>query len=349
MLKNKLPVDIILSPEWWYRHEGITFDRDFFFHPLKRVESEQKMENALYKRWGKYGLGNDRHEKRPEVGAVHLAAGFLLSEMMGCRVEYQENHPPLVIPAFREDWSVNTGEVFKSEAFLQFIKLRDELKSRFGYLTGDVNWSGILNLALDLRGEAVLAELMLDPASVIDYFRAISYTIDQFISYILPETGTSSISVNRNVRYFPKPVFLHSECSHTMISAEDYENLLLEFDIAWSKKYRPFGVHYCGNDPHRHAGSFAKIPHLDFLDLGWGGDVILLREHLPRTFFNLRLSPVKIREMDADEIRGTITRLVKDSGDPYLTGVCCINMDDMVTDDKIDAIFNTVKELRDQL
>jgi DNA replicative helicase MCM subunit Mcm2 (Cdc46/Mcm family) len=30
--------------------------------------------------------------------------------------------------------------------------------------------------------------------------------------------------------------------------------------------------------------------------------------------------------------------------DPALTGVCCINMDDKVTDEKIDAIFEAVNQ-----
>jgi hypothetical protein len=49
------------------------------------------------------------------------------------------------------------------------------------------------------------------------------------------------------------------------------------------------------------------------------------------------------------EIEQTIRNLVLDSENPWLTGVCCINMDDKVTDDKITAIFNTVEELRNEL
>jgi hypothetical protein len=347
MINCKLPVEIVLAPEWWHRHVGIIFDHDFFFHPVKRVESEQKMEKVLYERWGNYGLGANKDETRPELGAVHLAAGFLLSEMMGCKVEYKDSHSPQVIPANREDFSLDLDDAFKSEAFKRFLLLKEKLKEKYGYLTGDVNWSGILNLALDVRGEEIFTDLMISPEEVRNYFVSISELIDKFVSLIQPETGTSSISVNRNVRHFVKPVFLHSECSHTMISTEDYESTLMEFDIEWSKRYRPFGIHYCGNDPHRHAKSFAKIPHLDFLDLGWGGDVKILREHLPNTFFNLRLSPVKIIDMTVNEIRDTIIALVRDSGNPYLTGVCCINMDDTVTDEKINAIFETVYEIRE--
>ncbi len=134
-----------------------------------------------------------------------------------------------------------------------------------------------------------------------------------------------------------------------MIDTEQYEEFLLPIDLEWSKKYRPFGIHYCGNDPHRYAEVFSKIENLDFLDAGWGGDIKLLRKYLPGTFLNIRLDPVSINSLTEDDLAGTITRLVNDSGNPYLTGVCCINMDDRVEDSKIITMFETVSRLRDQL
>jgi len=348
LLGNKrLPVDIVLAPEWWYAHEGITFDRDFFFHPLKRVEAEQKMEIALHNRWGQFGLGENRKNARPEIGAVHLAAGYLLSEMMGCKVEYTENHPPQVICAHRDDLNVDVESAFASDAFQSVQKLWDDLKKKYGYLTGDINWGGILNLAMDLRGEDIFLDMMMAPEDTREYFTKIAGLIGRFTATMHWETKSTSISVNRNVRLLDQPVFLHSECSHTMISVDDYEQFLLPFDQEWSKM-RPFGIHYCGPDPHRMAASFAKIPHLDYLDVGWGGDIKELRRHLPHTFFSIRLSPVEIARMSKEEIRQTITRLVTDSGNPFLTGVCCINMDDQVSDQQVAAIFETVEELRNE-
>jgi hypothetical protein len=342
-----LPVDIVLAPEWWHKNENIVFDSDFFFNPLKRVEAEKHMEKVLYDRWGNYGLGKHRNEDRPEIGAVHLAAGFLLSEMLGCKVDYTGDRPPQVYPAYQELREINTDEAFKSEAFKRVMKLVDSLNSKYGYLTGDINWGGILNIAMYLRGESVFMDMMIDQDKTNDYFRSIFNILNRFTTYIKSLTGTTSISVNRCVGLIDKPVLLHSECSHTMISADDYENFLLPFDIEWSKK-RPFGIHYCGSDPHRMAESFAKIPHLDYLDLGWGGDIEILRRHLPDTFFNIRLSPVEIARMDKDLIRTTVTDLIHKSGNPYLTGICCINMDDKITDDRIDVIFETVAELRNE-
>lgn len=341
-----LPVDIVLAPEWWNRHAGICFDRDFFFHPARRVEDEQKMEKVLNEKWGRFGLGTDSEQTRPEVGAVHLAAGYLVSEMLGCQVRYSENHPPQVVPKGADKLDIELDLAFKSPAFQDFQKLTEALKSQYGRICGDVNWSGILNIALDLRGQDVFMDMHTAPYNVKQSFSRIANVIERFVETVESRTGTSSVSVNRNVRHFKRSLFLHSECSHTMISVEFYEKFLMPSDIEWSQRHRPFGIHYCGPDPHRYAPTFAKLSQLDFLDVGWGGDVAELRRFLPSTFLNIRLSPVEIVNQSEDEIHSTITRLVSESGNPYLTGICCINMDDKVSDSQVNAIFETVDLLR---
>ncbi|MBN1589682.1 MAG: hypothetical protein JW888_09215 [Pirellulales bacterium] len=347
LLQNEmLPVDIVLGPAWWHRHEGISLDEDFFFHPARRVEAERKMEKALYERWGRFGLGADRDRDLPLVGPVHLAAGYLISEMLGCRVDYQADAAPQVIPANLPDLTVSPEAAFQSPAYRRFTELLDRLKTHHGALLGDVNFAGILNIALDLRGQTLFMDMVDKPEAVDRFFADIAAVVGQFTDRIARETGSTSISVNRNVRNIPQPIFLHSECSHVMISTENYQRFLMPFDAAWSRRHRPFGIHYCGEDPHRYAESFARLPHLDFLDVGSGGDVALLRKHLPNTFLNLRYSPVQIVSQSPDDIRRTVRSLVHASGNPYLTGVCCINMDDQVTDEQVGALFEEVETLR---
>ncbi|HLA85137.1 MAG TPA: hypothetical protein VJL29_10110 [Thermoguttaceae bacterium] len=343
---DMLPVDVVLAPSWWHRHAGITFDEDFFFHPVRRVEAERKMEKVLHERWGRFGLGADHDKNLPVVGAVHLAAGYLLSEMLGCRVDYLPDGPPQVIPAELDDLAISPQAAFASPAYHRFAKLADDLKTRHGALLGDVNFSGVLNIALDLRGQSIFMDMLDRPETVERFLTGISAVISRFADEVGRATGTTSISVNRNVRNIPRPVWLHSECSHVMISTAQYEQFLMPLDAAWSRQHRPFGIHYCGADPHRYAEAFGRLPHLDFLDVGSGGDVALLRKHLPHTFLNLRYSPVEIVKQSPDEIRRHIRSLVHASGNPYLTGVCCINMDDQVTDDQITALFEEVAALR---
>jgi hypothetical protein len=344
-----LPVDVVLHPSWWHANAGIDFDEDFFYHPAKRVESERHMEAVLHERFGAYGLGADRDRDLPIIGAVHNAAGYLVSEMFGCEIRYNADAPPDVVPANRERLEVDPETPFGSEAFKRFERLRDELKRRHGYLLGDIGWAGVLNLALDLRGQELFLDMADAPERVASEFRNLASAIERFVAGVESETGSSSVSVNRTVRHFRRPVYLHSECSNTMISSAHYERFLLPLDAAWSERHRPFGIHHCGRDPHRFAPSYAKVPHLDFLDVGWGGDVAKMREHLPHTFLNIRLDPVGITRQTPEEIRETIVRLVGQSANPWLTGVCCINMDSTVTDAQVAAIFEAVAELRREL
>ncbi len=342
-----LPVDIVLAPEWWHQHEGITFDEDYFYHPKRRVEVERQMEKALYERWGRYGQGCDHDKDLPQVGAVHLAAGFMLSEMMGCEVQYREGAPPQVIPAGFDTLSLDGDAPFQSPVYQRFRRLTDALKSQYGYLLGDVNWSGVINMALDLRGQQFFMDMFDQPEQARTFLSAIAQVLARFITEMEQETGSTSISVNRIVRFFEEPVCLHSACSYTMISDADYENFVMPFDRKWSEEHAAYGIHYCGCDPHRHAAMFARLPQLRFLDVGWGGDVNALRKLLPETFLSIRLSPVELIEQSVEQIRETITRLVEASGNLALTGVCCVNVDHRVSDEQVDALFETVAELRE--
>ena len=349
LLHHLLPVEIVLHPSWWAKHAHIVFDSDFYYHPVRRVEVERYMEDVLHERFGQYGLGRDRGKSLPIIGAVHNAAGYQISEMLGCEVRYVEDAAPQVLCAERDELSVDVDSAFRSPAFKRYEHLCDVLKSSYGYLVGDVNWSGILNVALDIWGQRFLTALMTEQAEAQQCLEQISVLLDRFTRAMAVETGTTSISVNRLVRLVGGRVFLHSECSLNMLSTEHYERFLMRYDWAWSLAHASFGIHYCGADPHRFATQFAQLPRLDFLDVGWGGDVAALREALPETFLNIRLSPVEIAHASADQIRGWIVDRVHASNNPWLTGVCCVNMDDTISDDRIDAIFDTVAELREEI
>lgn len=341
-----LPVDIVFHPSWWNKHTGITFDEDFFYHPVRRVEDERRMEKELYDRFGEFGLGADKDKELPQIGAVHLAAGYLLSEMLGCQIKYSENSSPQVICPYRQDFDVDEEVVFQSDAFKKLLKLIDSLKAKYGYICGDINWGGVLNLAIDLKGENALMDMVMQPEECHNYFHKIAEVVERFFTFIQSQSNTNSISVNRVVRHISKPVYLHSECTHTMISEEDYRRFLFPIDVEWSKKYRPYGIHYCGKDPHRHAPIYGELPYLDFFDLGWGGNIADIRKHLPNTLLNIRLDPTAINSYSHAELEKIIREGVAASGNPYLTGVCCINMDAETDDEKVRTIFRTIEALK---
>lgn len=332
--------EVVFAPDWWHANGEIDFDEDYFFNPERRVRDEMRMEEALRDRFGAWGLGADAGKALPQVGAVHLAAGFMLSEMLGCQVEYHADAPPSVHCRKDDFPHVDVEAAFSSSAFKRFVKLCDNLEQKFGYLTGDVNYSGVLNLALDLRGQELFIDMLEKPEAVRQFLSGIAEVIERFTDYVCRRTQSSGIAVNRTVRFFPGGMFLHSECSHTMIGNNEYNTFLVEFDRKWSRKYPSFGIHYCGVDPERYAKEFSDLPRLDFLDVGNGGDIAVLRTALPNTFLNLRLDPVGIINQSPDEIHRDIQTRLLAADNLNLTGICCVNMDKNVKDEQVIAILN---------
>ena len=268
-----LPVDVVLGPAWWHHHEGIAFDEDFFFHPaaagggraangtgaLPGAGADSNLaRNATPtgRYWGPY-------TSRPATCSPPCSAAAFNTARTPRRKCSLPTSPISTFPPKPRLPVPNTGALKSAQA----------LATRFGYVQGDVNWGGLLNIALDLRGQTFLTDLFDEPEQAERFLSAIAAVVERFTERVAAASGSTSVSVNRNVRHIRQPVYLHSECSHVMISVGLYQRFLMGFDVVWSQTYRPFGIHYCGADPHRYAEAFARLPHLDFLDVGAGGDV----------------------------------------------------------------------------
>jgi len=348
--KTLLPVAFIFHPEWWYKNYGLNFERDFFYDPETRVEVDLRMRQILNERFGKYGIENEEDpEPRPCIGAVHLAAGYIISEIFGCDIEFTRDSSPQVIPKNISDSEADRIEpvnLTENRTFLELKMMIESLKKRFGYVVGDINWQGVLNVALDLRGEKIFIDLLQYPERARRIFGAINETIKEFVTYMREETGTTSISVNRSVKFVNPQLNLHSNCSVVMISANSYRDMLLDYDLELARVLKPYGIHHCGNNMHLHAGNYSRIPEAVFFDVGWGSDISICRQKLPEAFLNLRYDPVKIRKAKTDEVKDDIIKMLEASDNPEKTGVCCINMGWDVPDENILTIVRTVNEYK---
>lgn len=344
-----LPVEIVFHPNWWFREAGIRFDRDHYFDPGRRVEDEMRMRRVLWERFGTYGYGEEHPEPEPVIGPVHLAAGYMFSSLWGCEIAFPEDSSPIVHPksmTSEELDTVNIPDPRDNREFRDFFALIAALKERFGYVTGDINWTGVQNLALDLMGQQVFLAYYDSPEAMRRIFDKITKSFIETLGLISTETKTTSITVNRSVEQVEPSINLHSNCSVQMISNETYESFLLPSDIELSRHLQPYGIHHCGNNMHTVAEGYAKVREACFFDVGWGADIAYCRECLPDAFFNVRLSPVRIRECTPDDVEADLAGLLEHAGDLSNVGVCCINMDYGTPDENVARIFEVVGRYR---
>jgi len=211
------------------------------------------------------------------------------------------------------------------------------LESEWGYLVGDVNTDGLLNAAYHLYGDDLFADFYNAPQRVRHLLEMIAELIVDVSEYIRQRTGSCSIAVNRMVGRVNPRLFLHANCSVTMISPRSYRSIQLPIEQQMAQRIQPFGIHHCGSNLQQYASAYAELP-LEFVDVGWGSDVAACREVLPDAFFNLRLSPVRMLTCTPQEIAADTESLLRAAGPRELAGVCCINMDYGTPDDNVFAM-----------
>jgi hypothetical protein len=344
-----LPVEVVFHPSWWNRHYGLTFDEAFFFDPVKRVESERVMRAALHARFGDLGLGEANVVPRPVIGPVHLAAGFLPSAVLGCQIRYYQDASPDVISADLTDaqiMALDVPDLETNPVFGKLIALMDALEAQCGALEGDVNWEGVQNVALNLRGPQLFVDYYENPALARHLLDVCAQTIAAMAASVRRRTGSSSVAVNRIVGAVDSRISLHSNCTVAMISARTYHEYLLDYDCRLAKDLWPYGIHHCGTDMHKVRDEYAQVEGAEFFDVGWGSDVAACRKSLPDAIFSLRLSPVRVATLTPAKVAADVEGLLHAAGPLERAALCCINLDDQTPDENVRAIFEVAERYR---
>lgn len=343
-----LPIELVFNPNWWHKTAGISFDQSFYLDPQARIQNDLIMRQVLYRRFGDLGLGESDPQPRPVIGSLHVAGGFVIPALLGAKILFTPDAAPQPLPL---KFSAAEIESFEIPDFRQGWPMReliaqmDALESEWGYLIGDLNTDGLLNAAYHLYGADLFADFHLAPQRVTRLLEQIAGLIVDVAEYIRQRTGSCSISVNRMVERVNRGLFLHANCSVLMISPRSYRALHLPIEKQMAARLQPFGIHHCGDNLQRYASAYAELP-LDFIDVGWGSDAAACRQALPRTFFNLRLSPVRMLNCTPQEIAADTESLLNAAGPLELAGVCCINMDAGTPDENLFAMHRVVEKYR---
>jgi Uroporphyrinogen decarboxylase (URO-D) len=337
-----MQTEVIFNPNWWFRNYGIRFDESFYFDRELRMANDVRMRAALYER---FGLGEPHSEPRPICGSQHVAGGFVVPALLGVEVRFEENQAPCPVPRNLDrdrTMALRVPEIETTWPMSRWIADMDWLEGRFGRVIGDFNTDGVLNTALQIRGQQFFLDLHEDPELVSHLCGLITETQCRVAEYVRRRTGTCSVAVNRSIVNVDPAIYLHANCSTQMVSPALFRKSLLEYECALAARLRPFGIHHCGNNLHLFAEAYARTGAV-FYDVGWGSDVARCSQALPGAFLNLRLSPVRMLSAGAAEVRQDVERLLTAAARTERVGVCCINMDAGTPDANVVAMLEAAR------
>ena len=348
MTPGRLPVNVIFSPDWWNRRFGISFEEPFYLDIETRISNDILMRRGLYQ---VFGIGEANPAPRPVLGSRHIAGGFVMPALMGVPIRFSSGQAAWPMPLNLDRDAVlalRAPDIAGTWPMNVLIEQMNTLESQFGYVTGDLNTGGLLNIAVELRGNDFFLDLTEDPELTDHLLSVVAETLVNVSRYVRSRTGTTSIAVNRSILSVTPAIHLTSNCSVSMIAPRLYESRILPHEIRVANQLTPFGIHHCGSNLHKYAEQYNRMD-LRFLDVGFGSDLEACSRLFPHAFLNLRMNPVHMLQYSENQIYTEVRNSLKACDRTANVGVCCINMDGLTPDLNVKAMFRAVSDFEAEL
>lgn len=331
--------DITFHPSWWHENAGIDFTQQFFDDPEYRMEADIKMRRTLYEHFGDLGIGEKDPQKRPLLGTDLLAAGYLLSELMGCGIRYQADNSPQVECMDLDEDSIDQIQVpdlDTSEVWQRTQKQIDYLLKKYGHVETYVNLQGIQNIAMDIMGQELMVSYYTAPEEINGLLEKITKMSIEVGKRFKALSNDVSGGVTAIVRQTVPECYLTSNCSVEMISNDLYEEFLLKYDQELADAFGNFGIHHCGKSMEHVVEGYSKVKGLTFAEVGAFSDIKTVRSHLPGIFLNARYSPVRLMNASKEDIFSEVKYLAENGQENgQKISVSCVGIDNHVSDTQI--------------
>ncbi|MCG6880389.1 MAG: dihydropteroate synthase [Deltaproteobacteria bacterium] len=309
--REHIPLGVGFYPDWFNKHYGISFGKEYYFDPEVRVQARMKMEKRLHERFGDMGLGNPNPKPNPLItfGMVMLPSIF------GCEIIYKDDALPWAMPLnLSEDeiMKLELPDIFNTYPMTEMVRQIKYLKEKYGRVVGDINTTGVQNLALKIRGDQFYFDFFENPELCRHLLTICTECIIQLFRFNHETTGTAAMDVTPMCD--PK-LYVFPNCTAEQISLETYESQILEYDNRVADACHPVGIHHCGSVDEVLEG-YAKVRHLEFIEIGFGSDVKRTRDVFgPDVAVNARISPVLMKNGEPEKVAAEVRRLI-DNGAP---------------------------------
>lgn len=348
MGKTKVELNIGFAPSWFYENYGIAHGEKYCKDIEYRIAINMEKSRILYDRFGFLGLGSK--DPKPEYSAG-IYVGFIHSQLFGAKEKYRDDMDMHIEPMNLDEDACWKLKPIENIAEAPVVK--DVLMNQVKYLESKYNWKwtssgdwhsigGVLNVALDIRGNQILEDVIVRKDLAKHIFYVISETLVKYADFECKMWG-------HRPRYSAI-----SNCSGCNISPIAYRDMLFACDEWISAKYDGLSIHHEGGRIDNYIEIYSRHPKIVAIDVSFDSDVEMIRRYLPaeQVHVNLYLHPIFIKESKPDVIINTLKSIIAKSGigitksiitnDGTLvpqTGVFCSYIESGTPDENVAALY----------
>ncbi len=339
-------VSLGFTPKWYRSRLGIDFSEAWHNDYRYRFDSLTTMKAHLHECFPEVPSFIPGKDPDPSCATISGIYGIMLiSGLMGLKLEYRQDNWPDVAGAMvlsKEELQSSpvpmpggdfNGFLKSRTLYTDLLEQMDGLKSRYGIIPGYLNYQGILNVALKVRGQDIFMDMYDDPDFVHSLFARIAGLIEAVSGRIQSRQRASGFQAN---------LLSMSNCVINMLRPEQYAEYLLPLDRELSTRYERFGIHPCNWDDTPYIEELRTIDNMGYLDTGPMADLGKIRRLFPDTRRAVLYSPVWLNEKSENEIAVDMERIAR------IYAPCDIVLADVesdTADERVNTFLRICREL----
>lgn len=328
-------------PQWYMQRLEISFGARWHDDHIYRYETLVQMKRLLHEKFPSLPEFMPRvNEKGYDPDCATLSGVYgskVVSMLYDFPVCFPENDWPGDVsnrPISEETLRCLQPIDLDSNPFMERLERQmDEMERQFGRIEGFLNYQGVLNTALKLRGNDIFLDMIEDEAFADDLFAHIADTIERFALRVQKRQRATGVDID---------LLSLSNCVVNMVSPDMYARFILPHDRRLSEKFQRFGVHTCNWNVTPYLEKLRQIPSLGYLDMGSMSDVKQARQMFPEARLAVLFTPLWLEQAPLDTIRDAFRKIAQDGKS---VDFVLADMTETMSDERLRALLGLIDDL----
>ena len=299
--------EIGFTPRWYRQNLNIDFGERWHTDVEYRHQSILAMRDELQRRFPGTTIGGiDCADGTPLDLLTGVFGAATVAAIFGLPIVYSAENWPNVLHNYlsREEMAALECPNLDTNPFFQGLMHQlDQIATMEGKIEGFINWQGIINNALRLRGQELFIDMFEAKAACHHLFETVCTTMLDAIQRLQMRQRKSGVD------YHFATV---SNCSVNMVSPNQYRDFLLPYDRRIAAAFDCFGIHNCAWNADPYINAYVSIPNVVYIDMGLNSDLQRASRTFPHARRAIMYTPMDLVDKNESQIRADFERIADD-------------------------------------
>ncbi|MBI5091373.1 MAG: hypothetical protein HZB26_02905 [Candidatus Hydrogenedentes bacterium] len=330
-----LRVEFGFTPRWYSERCGVDFSERWHVDTAYRAGTVETMRRELHRHFPGLRLSSAGLDQ-PAATLDGVQGALTIAQVFGIPVEYYPNNWPAAQAQFLTEAQIADlapPDLLATPVFAQLMEQMNIIERLSGRIEGYINWQGVLNNALRIRGPEVLTDLMTDPPLAHHLFEVVARTMIAGMKAVYKRQSESGVIVRHATV---------SNCTVNMVSGAVYQEHLLRYDLMISNAFDHFGIHNCAWNVDPYIDAYSGIRRLGYVDMGLESDLSRAKELCPDTRRAVMYTPMDLASKSLEELQSDLRRIYRELGP---CDVVMADIDHETPDERVHAFARLAEDV----